>query len=406
MLRKIIFTLGLFLVSHLAFSGVTKVDGIAAVVNQGIILHSDIDKRLADLQERYADNLSVLPEETILREQLLEQLITERIQLQIAQNVGFIVTADELNAALEQYGKGRNIDISTLASADPERYLNIRSNMETQLLIAQIQRREIAKRFQINQREIDTFLNTRKGRAAKSTEYRFEYRRFISEAEAKAWATRLASPENAQTGTPPTDNAPTDLGFRLVTKLPTLIQTANVTQLAVGKTLPIIASSDAWHLFQLMEKRIANGKVIPQVHARHILVQSDAILTPDQALQLATSIKKQLDDGVDFAALAKIYSDDLATRNQGGDLGWSDPDNYVPEFTAALAKLSVGDISGVIESPFGWHIIQLLEKRQQDVAEQDLRNQVSQAIYQTRFQQELPRWLSEIRDNAYIERRL
>ncbi len=401
MLRKTLVACGLIAASYLATAEVTKIDGIAAVVNQGIVLQSDIDLRLADLYERYADNLSVLPEPTLLGEQLLEQLITESIQLQMAENAGFIVNSDELNAALEQYGKGRNIDMNALVSTDPERYQSIRSNMKTQILIAQIQRREVAKRFQINQKEIDTFLNTRKGRAAKSVEYRFEYARFPTENDAKTWVKERVSKTPSQQ-----DITPTDLGFRLIAKLPTLIQTADIARLAVGAALPVIESNGAWHVFQLKESRIANGKVIPQVHARHILIQSDAILTPEKALELAMTIKEELDTGVDFATLAKTYSDDLATRNQGGDLGWADPDNYVPEFTAALATLAAGDISTVIESPFGWHIIQLLEKRLQDVAEQDLRNQVNQAIYQTRFQQELPRWLSEIRDSAYIERRL
>ena len=401
MIKKALLALVVTLFTQSTLAAVAKVDGIAALVNQDIVLQSDIDNRLAELYVRYADNLTVLPDEITLREQLLEQLITESIQLQMAKNAGFIVNNVDLNAALDQYANSRTVDLTQLSQDNPERYQSIRTNIENQILMSQIQRREVANRFKINQKEVDTFLNTRKGRAALNTEFRFFYSRFNTENEAIAQQKLLKSGSILST-----DQGATDLGFRTQSKLPSLIQNADLGRVKSRDTLPTIAANGAWHLFQLIETQAAKGKVVVQVHARHILVQSNAILTPEQAKALAEKIRLEIDNGADFAVLAKTYSDDLASRHQGGDLGWSDPENYVPEFTAALAGLSIGSVSEVVESPFGWHIIQLLEKRFQDVGEQELRNQVTQAIYQSRFQQELPRWLSEIRENAFIERRL
>lgn len=384
-----------------AIADIKRVDGIAALVNQDIILYSDIDSRLTDLYERYADNLSVLPDESTLKTQLLEQLITESIQLQMANDAGFVVNDTDLNSALAQYAESQSKDLTALANEDPERYQGIRKNIENQILMSQIQRRDVAKRFQINQKEVDTFLNTRKGRAALNTEYRFFYTRFSSEKEALAQKKLLTA--GGQLGV---DQGATDLGFRTQSKLPSLIQNLDFSRVKPGDSLAIIAANNAWHLFQLTGTQAAKGKVVAQVRARHILLQADAIFTPEQAKALAEKIQGEISLGADFATLAKTYSDDLASRHQGGDLGWSDPENFVPEFTAALSELAVGDVSGVVESPFGWHIIQLLEKRLQDIGEQELRNQVTQSIYQTRFQQELPRWLGEIRENAFIERRI
>lgn len=401
MIRNSLFALFVTCITSTAIADFKHVDSIAALVNQDIVLQSDIDSRLEELYLRYADNLTVLPEESTLREQLLEQLITENIQLQMAKSAGFIVSNADMNTALDQYANSSNVDLVQLAEDNPARYQSIRTNIENQILMGQIQRREVANRFTINQKEIDTFLNTRKGRAASNTEFRFLYKRFNTEQEAIAQQKALRSGETLAT-----DQAATDLGFRSQSKLPSLIQNADLGRIKPLDTLPIIAANGAWHLFQMVESQAAKGKVVLQVHARHILVQSNAIFTPEQAKALAEKIHFEITDGADFATLAKTYSDDLASRHQGGDLGWSDPENFLPEFTQALTNLSIGDISNVVETPFGWHIIQLLEKRLQDIGEQELRKQVTQAIYQSRFQQELPRWLSEIRENAFIERRL
>lgn len=401
MIRNSLFALFVTCITSTAIADFKHVDSIAALVNQDIVLQSDIDSRLEELYLRYADNLTVLPEESTLREQLLEQLITENIQLQMAKSAGFIVSNADMNTALDQYANSSNVDLVQLAEDNPARYQSIRTNIENQILMGQIQRREVANRFTINQKEIDTFLNTRKGRAASNTEFRFLYKRFNTEQEAIAQQKALRSGETLAT-----DQAATDLGFRSQSKLPSLIQNADLGRIKPLDTLPIIAANGAWHLFQMVESQAAKGKVVLQVHARHILVQSNAVFTPEQAKALAEKIHFEITDGADFATLAKTYSDDLASRHQGGDLGWSDPENFLPEFTQALTNLSIGDISNVVETPFGWHIIQLLEKRLQDIGEQELRKQVTQAIYQSRFQQELPRWLSEIRENAFIERRL
>lgn len=390
-----------FAVINVAHADLKQVDSIAAIVNQNIVLMSELNTRTSEIQKRYATKASVLPPIDVLQKQILDQLILESIQVQLAKKAGLFAPIDALNNALDGYAKNANIDMTKLISDSPELYQGIREQIENQILISMIQQREVGQRIQVNQTEIDAYLDTKKGRAAKSIEYRFQYYRTDSEENANTVFNNIAS------GSLLEDQLQSrDLGFRTKEKLPSIFQNVNLADLKIGDPVPPVFANDSYHLIQLAETRSGNTREVEQVNARHILIKPNVLLTPEKAQILATELLAQINTGSDFATLATEYSDDISSRVQGGDLGWKDPATFLPEFKQALEALEVGETSELTETALGWHIIELIAVRTLDIGDKELRAQATQAIFQNRYQQELPRWVNEQRENAFVEIRL
>jgi len=388
-------------ISGLLAAELQMVDRIAAVVNQDIVLVSELQSRTNEIKTRYASNTSVLPADDILQKQVLDQLILESIQLQLAKDAGLIAPIEDINDALLGYVSNIGMDLASFIENQPDAYHEIRKQIERQILTSLIQRREVGRVIQVNQREIDAYLDTKTGREAQGKEFQFHYIGFSSADEAENLYQTLTSGSTLAT-----NNASQNLGFRKIDKLPTIIPEIDLDELVVGDTLAPIEANNSFHIFQLTDLRVSNTRQIRQVKARHILIKPNVLLPAAEAKQLAQNLLTQIEQGADFAELAREYSEDISSRAQGGNLDWQDPDTFVPEFTAALHELEINQISGLVKTDFGWHIIQLLDERIQDISDKALRAQITQAIYQNRFQQELPRWINEQRESAFIEIRL
>jgi len=392
------FILVSILTSEHLFAELQPVDQIAAIVNQDIVLVSELKSRTNEIKTRYISNSSVLPADDILQNQVLEQLILESIQLQLAKDAGLIAPVEEINKALQGYAANSGIELSTFIESQPDIYREVRKQIESQILTSLIQRREVSRLIQVNQSEIDAYLDTKSGREAQAKAYQFQYLRLKSSEEADRLykdlvnGKRLSEQEGSQ-----------NLGFRKQDKLPSIITIEQLNQLNIGDTLAPIKANDSFHVFQLTDIQTANVRQIRQVKVRHILIKPNVLLPATEAKLLASNLLSQILEGADFATLAQEYSEDISSRVQGGNLDWQDPDTFVPEFTAALTNLKIDQVSDLVKTDFGWHIIQLLGERIQDISDQALRSQATQSIYQNRYQQELPRWINEQRERAFIE---
>lgn len=290
------------------------------------------------------------------------------------------------------------------------------------MLVRQVQQGSVNRRIQVTESEIENFLNSTEGKFWTSPEYQLGHiliavpsgssEAEIAELEAKAKALREealsgadfrrlavanSSGQNALEGG--------DLGWRKVAQLPTLFAD-NVVDLKVGDVTEPFRSGAGFHLIKLHDQRGGGEVLIEQTKARHILIKTNEVVNDTEAFDKLIELREQILAGADFAELAKEHSEDLGSALQGGDLGWANPGQFVPAFEETMAQLKPGEMSQPFRSQFGWHLMQVLERRQQDMSDTMIKNQAANLLRSRRFEEELQVWLQEIRDEAYVELKL
>jgi peptidyl-prolyl cis-trans isomerase SurA len=376
-------------------------DEIVAVVNDDVVLASELTQRIEEVRARYTGNLAVLPGQQELQSQVLDVLILESIQTQLASKSGLSIADSELNAALDRFARSQRLNLQQLQQADLEQYRSLRHQIETQMLLGRLQQRDVGRRVQVNPGEIDAYLDSQAGRAAMAPELRLAHLKVSNQSEAQKIHQTLSDG-----GQLLDQSGATDLGFLTLSKLPSIFRDKGLSKLNPGQTIPPIANGDSYHLVQLIEKRSSQVQLVDQVRARHILIKPDLLLDEAQAKNLAESLRQRILDGEDFALLAEQYSADLGSKANGGELDWSDPGIFVPEFQATIEQSELNQLSPVFKTDFGFHFLEVLERRQQDISEEEIRSKTANALYQNKYQEELQRWLAEIRQNAYVDKRI
>lgn len=410
------------LTSTFALAAPQKLDSIVAVINDSILTSHELDTRMRDFKRQMADNNVSLPDEAILRRQVLERMIVDEIQIQLAKMQGIHIDDLGLNRVLDNMARSNKTtleDMRRILQQQGISYESFREQTRRDLMIRELQKRMVYDRIQISDQEINQFLEQQK---QTNSNERFHLAHIL-----------IATPENAtpediraaydqagkalarlQSGESFRDVALRfsqgqqaldggDLGWRSASELPPLFIEA-AKNLNKGEVSTPLRSASGFHLIQLIEKQ--NAKVvIDQTHARHILLRSDMVTSDEQILKTLQSIKQRLDKGEDFAALASEFSQDPGSKNNGGDLGWVGSGQFVPQFEKVMNSLKEGQISEPFRSPFGWHIMQVLERRQQDNTEQQQRERADQSLRERKADEELQLWLRRIRDEAYVEYR-
>ena len=404
---------------------VVEMDRIVAVVNDDVIVMSELQTRMRVVTEQMAAAGVPAPPRDVLEKQVLEQLILDHLQLQIAQLTGIRVEDETLNRQIDDIARQNKLSLREfrdILERDGYDFAAFREEIRNELIKARVQQRQVEDRVQVTDRDVDNFLATLAKQGGKDPEYRIGHilvavpdgasPEQIAEARAKAEDivarlqgganfSRLAAAESD--GRQALEGG--DLGWRKAGELPTIFENV-VPKLSKGEISEIIRSPSGFHVITIIDVRGADRLVIEQTHARHILVKTNEIVTADAARARLGLLRARVLNGADFAELARANSDDPGSAVKGGDLGWLSPGDTIPAFEQVMNGLAPGEVSEPFETQFGWHIVQVLGRRDRDSTEEVERAKAAEQLRKRKIDEELQTWFRQIRDEAYIEYRL
>ncbi|MGB1556276.1 MAG: peptidylprolyl isomerase [Oceanococcaceae bacterium] len=398
------------------------VDYIVAKVNDDVILASELVGTYATLAQQYAAQGNPLPPLEEIERQLLDRMILNRVQLQRAEQTGLDVSDAELDAAMNELASRNGLSLNAFARelrSQGLSYLDIRRQVREDLLLNRLRSREVESRVAVSERDVDMALS--QGLADEGTEYLLSHilvavaddadpaQRAAGLAEAEALRAEHADGRAFRELAIAHSAASTaleggTLGWRKGTELPSIVATV-APQLNVGAVSAPLAGPGGWHLFKLDDKRSSAGPqtLVPEVRARHILLRPNPLRSDQQTQDALRALRAQIRDGADFAELVKANSEDPGSVNQGGDLGWQPAGSFDPAFQQALDALKPGELSPVFRSSFGWHVAEVLDRRERDRTEDMRRVQVRRAIFRRKVGEEFETWARRLRDEAFVE---
>ena len=400
-------------------------DRVVAVVNDDVILKSELDKRVQDTERQIAAQNAgtTLPPADVLQKQVLEQMVTMRIELQQAEARGITVSDDSVNQALTRLAARANVTLEQLPDNLKQQgidYATFRQDIRNQIIIQNLEQQVLSDQLRISEQEIDDQIRSDQGNGDSGSEYELSQILIatplnpspddIAAARKKAdevYQKLKAGADFASTAIASSDDQQAlkggMIGWRKGAELPSIFSNV-VPQMKPGDFSEPIQSVSGFHIVKLDDVKRSDAKVmVTQTHARHILVRTSAIMSADQAKTKIDSLYQQLKSGADFATLARQNSDDPSSAKDGGDLGWLDPGATVPEFQAAMDKLQPGEMSEPFQSQYGWHIVQVLGRRQVDQTQENLKQKAYEAIFARKSEEVIQHWLSELKDSAFIE---
>lgn len=406
-------------------SGAQVLDRIVAVVNNGVILQSELERNIHMAQGQMRERGITPPPAEALQSQVLEQLITTRIQTQRADEAGIKVNDAELNQAIEHIAAQNKMSVPQFAAElrkDGIDFPAVREQIRDQIMIQQLREKDVDQRIVVTDQDVNLYLANHSDEDDK-TEYKLAHILVSvpdnadekARAKAKAKADGLLKQikdgaDFAQVAIAHSDS-PTalqggDLGWRKGSDLPTLF--ANIVPtMKTGEISNVIAASNGFNIIKLVDKRTSGKRqTVVETHAEHILLTTNALRDEAECKALAQKLYGELKNGADFEKLATQYSDDPGSKNSGGDLGWQPPGAFVPAFQNELDSLQPGQISKPFQTQFGWHIAKVLGRRTRDVTDQMQRARARQAIVQRREEQDYQNFVRRLRDEAYVEIRL
>jgi peptidyl-prolyl cis-trans isomerase SurA len=419
----ILLTLAMVVLSVTAQAERKLLDRVVAIVDDEVILQSELDARINTIVGRLSAQGTGLPPRELLEQRVLDQLIQESLQLQMADQMGMRISDNELNETLANIARSNGMTLAEFEGQLAEEgvtYQQAREQIRNEMLTSRVQQRRVGNRVRVTDREVENYLQAQQANGSTDAEYRLAYifigvddpasEASVDEARETAQALRqqIANGRDFREVAVAESDASNaleggDMGWRSESQLPSLVAPV-VPDLKVGEPSQVLENNSGFHLVMVMDKRGGEQQQFIQQHrVRHILVRPSEAVTDVQAEQRIREIYQQLQDGADFADLARERSDDPVSGSDGGNLGWVSPGQMVPAFEEAMNQAQVGEYFGPFRSQFGWHILQVEERRRQDVTEQNRESQARQAIYMRKFELELQNWLREIRDEAFVE---
>jgi peptidyl-prolyl cis-trans isomerase SurA len=402
-----------------------ELDGIVAVVDDDVVLRSELEYRFAQVVKQMQSQDMRLPPSDVLISQLMERLIIESIQRQQAVGRGIDIDDETLTRAVMSFAEGNNMTLEQFQQAlanDGIGYREFREEIRTEMMISRLQRGVINRRIAISEQDVQGLLNSPYYQQMLSDEYRVGHilltleERASDEVVARAMANAESIVAELREGADFAQMAVAkssssraleggDLGWRRAGELPSLFA-EDVLQMDVGDVAEPIQTGGAIHIIKLLERRGAGMQSVEKTRVRHILVRPSEIRTPEAAAALIRDIKSQLDAGADFGELARKHSEDPASALNGGELGWSTPDQFVGQFGDVMQATPVDGTSEPFLTEFGWHILQVSDRREEDMSDEARRNMAMEILHRRRFEEEQQEWLKEIRDQAFVEVRL
>ena len=404
---------------------VTDLDRIVAVVNTDVITRVELDRESQAATEQLRRQGTPLPAQDVLEKQLLERLIGKRVLLQYAQGTGLRVPDPDLERALERVAQDNKLTPEGLRAAlqhDGIPFNRFREQLRDEMLIARLRDRAVDARILVSDDEIQSFLRSQHNRGDTVDEYSLAHilvsvpeRASPDEVKARraradtALAQLRQGVDFRQVAASYSD-APDalqggDMGWRPAARLPTIFLDV-LKDMKVGQISEVVRSPAGFHIIKLADKRGSDTPVVvTQTHARHILIRLNEVVSESDARNRLTELKDRIEHGADFAEMARLHSDDTSAA-RGGDLGWVTPGDVVPEFERAMDALKPGQLSAPFKSPFGWHIVQVLERRDQDMTKDRQRLAARQALRQRKSEDQWQEWVRQLRDKSYVENHL
>ena len=400
-----------------------ELDRIAAVVDDDIIMESELLERAAQIRARMRQQGQQAPPTESLLEQVLERMIVESIELQTADRAGIRVSDNQINDTLANIARQNNMTSSQFRESVLEEGISwpgLRDQIRREMIVNQLRQRRVASRIKVSDQDIENFLNSEIAKTNLAPDFRLGhiliqtqpdsdlnaveekalmvYKKATEGSDFGALAAQYSDSETALSGG--------DLGWRKAAQLPTLFSDT-VLDMKQGQVAAPIRNSSGFHIIKVLELRGGTEQFVQQTKTRHILVKPNEIRSENETQKLINEIYEKLEANKDeFESLAKTYSDDPGSALQGGDLGWVNPGTMVPEFEATMEKMEVGVVSKPFQTQFGWHVLQVEERRSQDMSEEFRRGRARQMLQRRKFDEELDGWLREIRQNAYVEVKL
>ena len=417
-------TLTLTSITVSSHAALVLIDRIAVVVDQDVIMQSEIDERTKAIKAQIAaDPQTRAPSDDVLREQIIERLILENLQLQTADRAGIRISDDELNEALSGIASQNQMTLTQFRVAlanDGVSWAAMREQVRREFSISRVQQGVMRRRIEVTEQEIDNFLATEVGESVTSDEYRLGHilitlppnpsaqdirttrdkadsisTRLQEGADFGSLAIEFSEDQNALEGG--------DMGWRKPTQLPSMFSDL-VADMKAGDIKGPIKSGRGFHLIKVMDKRGATSEgQIEQTQVRHVLIQPNEIRTGGECQDLAISLREEIVEGRDFADVAKLYSDDPGSALSGGDLGWSRAGVFVPEFESTMKAMDINQLSEVFKTAHGYHFLEVTGRRIEDFSERFKMGQAENYLRNQKFDEELANWQREIRDNAFVE---
>jgi len=401
-------------------------DKIIAIVDEDVIMQSELDSRRNSIKSQLAGQGQQSPSDKVLNEQIIERLIVESLQLQMAERAGVRISDEELNEALQGIATQNNMDMPTFIrniEADGIAYVDMREQVRREISISRVQQSIMRRRIRISEQEIKNFLSSELGQTLTADEYRLAHillpipekadsaqilkiknqaldliKQLDEGASFQKLAIEQSAGQNALNGG--------DLGWRKTVQLPTMFSDI-APEMAVDGIKGPIKSGSGYHIIKLLGKRgaKAEGKV-PQTRVRHVLIKTSEIRTEEEAREFAESLREEIVAGRDFDEIAKLYSDDPGSALSGGDLGWNRAGVFVPEFEYMITKTAINELSGVFKTVHGYHFLEVRGLRIEDFSERFKMSQAENYIRQQKLDEELQSWITEIREDAFVEIRI
>ncbi len=397
-------------------------DRVIAIVDDDIVMESELDSRLTQITNRLKQQGTPLPPQRVMEQRVLDQLIVENIQLQNAERAGIRISDTQLNETLLNIARSNGMTLQEFQkqlASEGETYANAREQIRREMIVTRIQQREVDRRVRVSEQEIENFLDSSEGRERSGIEYYLGHiliavpEKATPEQEAEALERADAVLADLRSGADFKQMAVARsdgrqalnggvIGWRKENELPSIA--ANVLpKLKKGKASDLIRSTSGFHIITPLDKRGGTEQWVTQRKARHVLISPSEIRTDRQAKEIIDKLYDRVLNGDDFGEIARSNSDDPVSAIDGGDLGWVSPGQMVPEFEEKLQETTLGEISAPFKSSYGWHILQVSEVRQQDIGALVQANQARQLIYRRKFEEELVLWLQELKSEAFIE---
>jgi peptidyl-prolyl cis-trans isomerase SurA len=401
-------------------------DRIVAVVEDDVIMQSELDYRLDQIRQQLRAQGSQPPPDDVLIPQVMERLVVERLQLQRAASMGIRIDDITLNEAMERIARENRMSLPQFRErvvAEGIDFQRFREQIRDELAISQLRRRQVENRIQVSEQEIDDLIASESGAIDQDVEYRISHILIplsegatpaeIREARERAEAVRSRALEEGQNfselalsesgGQQALEGG--DLGWRSASQVPTVFS-RNVVLMREGDVSEVIRSPSGFHIVKLEGRRGGERAQITQTRARHILISPTAVLSDERARERLESLRQRIRLGDEFGDLARAHSDDRGSAMRGGDLGWTDPGDMVPDFEDVMNRLPPGEVSEPFRTQFGWHIVEVLERRERDSSRELMRAQARNIIRDRKREDETELWLRRLRDESFVELRL
>ncbi|MEN5239527.1 MULTISPECIES: peptidylprolyl isomerase SurA [Pseudomonas] len=418
--------LGAVLLSGAAHAAPQSLDRVVAIVDNDVVMQSQLDQRVREVQQTIAKRGGGVPPAGALEQQVLERLIVENLQLQIGERSGIRITDEELNQAVGTIAQRNGMSPEQFRAAlahDGLSFDDAREQIKREMIISRVRQRRVAERIQVSEQEVKNFLNSDLGKMQMSEEYRLAniliptpesanstaiqaaaqqagqvYQQLKQGADFGKLAIERSASENALEGG--------EMGWRKAGQLPPDFAKM-LSSMSAGDVTQPIRIPNGFIILKLEEKRGGSESVLrDEVHVRHILIKPSEIRSEAATKELAEKLYDRINSGEDFATLAKSFSEDPGSALHGGDLNWVDPDSLVPEFREQMADAKQGVVTKPFRTQYGWHVLEVLGRRATDSTEKAREQQAMSVLRNRKYDEELQTWLRQIRDEAYVEVKL